>query len=87
MAGAGLVVFIISRFMPIDPKPVQSSAPSAVRPPAGSAPQQQVTNPSAKSAPAAKTPPAPSAPAAPAKGGVDPEDAEIEALLRKRGIM
>lgn len=85
LAGAGLLFFIISRWMPSEPKPVKPASPKKPTAQAAApAPRPQVGNPAAPAGvPAA--PPASSS--APAKGKVDPEDAEIEALLRKRGIM
>ncbi|MDF1489842.1 hypothetical protein [Tessaracoccus caeni] len=84
LTGAGLLVFIISRFMPSEPKPAkpaaQQKAAPAPKPTAGltgQAPKAPVAPPSATK----------STPAAPQASGADAEDAEIEALLRKRGIM
>lgn len=74
----GLLLIVIAAFLPKSRRP---AAPSAPTQPAAQGKRPQVTS----SAPAAK--PAAQAPQPTAQKGVDPEDAEIEALLRKRGIM
>lgn len=85
LAVGGIVVFVVGLFLPKGHKP----APSPAAPQAE--PGRVAAKPSASIPTAAPTAPAPNpGPAAPAKAqpkGLDPEDAEIEALLRKRGIM
>lgn len=75
----GVVLIAVGVFLPKGRRAVEPSTPTR---PAGSAKQPQVAPGPAK--PGVAQPPAKS-PAA--KPGLDPEDAEIEALLRKRGIM
>ncbi|HMR47958.1 MAG TPA: hypothetical protein PKE40_01730 [Arachnia sp.] len=96
LVGAGLLLFIASRWMPSEPKPVKPAAPKPAAQAPAPSPRPQVgtpatpagSTPATRPAPPAAAPsPSPSPSPAPAKGGVDPEDAEIEALLRKRGIM
>ncbi|MHA6509888.1 hypothetical protein [Tessaracoccus sp. Y1736] len=74
----GVLLIVIAAFLPRTRK---TTAPSAPQQPAAQGKRPQVASP----APAAK--PAAQAPQPAAQKGVDPEDAEIEALLRKRGIM
>lgn len=95
----GLAVFVIGLFLP-KPKPVERGAqPAQVEPSARQrrAAARQQTQPSVGQGAEPQTQPAPQPqPKAPAAGqpaaqqkqkGLDPEDAEIEALLKKRGIM
>lgn len=78
LAIAGIVVFVAGNLMPKhEPAPRPAAQPKAAP---GKPAQPQVTG-------AAPTKATPAAKPAPAAKGVDPEDAEIEALLRKRGIM
>lgn len=82
LAVGGVLLFVAGgAFLPKEPK--EPKQPKPVKP------QSQVSGQQAPAVGAAgKQAPAPAA--QPAKGGnknVDPEDAEIEALLRKRGIM
>lgn len=74
----GVLLIVIAAFLPKTRKP---AAPSAPQQPAAQGTRPQVASPAPTSKPAAQA----SKPAA--QKGVDPEDAEIEALLRKRGIM
>lgn len=73
----GVLVIVIAAFLP---KTRKASAPSVPQRPAAPGKRPQVQSP----AQAAKPTPAPQPEA---QRGVDPEDAEIEALLRKRGIL
>lgn len=89
LMGAGILLFIVSRWMPSEPKPVTPGTPKETTPPPAAGPRSQVGAP--VPSPQASTPVVPPAstpqPPAAKKSGIDPEDAEIEALLRKRGIM
>ncbi len=82
LAGAGLLIFIISRFIkPAERKAVTKSEAHAVAPAPASAPPRR---------PGASVAPAPSAgksaaPAHPEKKSS--EDAEVEDILRKRGLL
>ncbi|MHA6524631.1 hypothetical protein [Tessaracoccus sp. G1721] len=69
----GVLLIVVAAFLP-KTRSVAAPGSPASKPPAQGRPQ--VAQPAAKPAPAK-----------PAAKGVDPEDAEIEALLRKRGIM
>lgn len=82
----GLVLFIIGTFLPKGAKPAVAPAPEQ-KPVAGKAPAQPsiATGKPAPASPAAAAPPAKGG--KPQQKGLDPEDAEIEALLKKRGIM
>ncbi|MCC2593205.1 hypothetical protein LKO27_07260 [Tessaracoccus sp. OS52] len=88
LLGAGVVLLVIAGFIKSRPRPrqAQTATPSAEPKVTGRPAQQQAVT-------TGKPQPAASATAAKptAKGGkdsaLDPEDAEIEALLRKRGIM
>ena len=70
----GVLLIAVGVFLPRGRRVTPEVAPSPSKAPAG---RPQVAQPPAKQAPAQPA----------AKKGVDPEDAEIEALLRKRGIM
>lgn len=86
---AGVVLMVVARFLPREPKP--RPAPTAV--PGGQAPREVPGRPAATGATAATAAPTTAAakptaaPASKQTKGLDDEDAEIEALLRKRGIM
>lgn len=89
----GVALFVIGLFLPKGHKPEPHVVTSKVEGPgrtgqgkAALGPQPSVSagRPGASSAPA---PTAPAGKAAPQQKGLDPEDAEIEAMLRKRGIM
>lgn len=82
LLGGGLVLLVVARFL--KSAPLAADKPSS---PAKAAPTPKAPAPQKPPAPVT-TQAKPSVPAAPSpKPGVDPEDAEIEALLRKRGIM
>ncbi|AQP46646.1 hypothetical protein BW730_02940 [Tessaracoccus aquimaris] len=92
LAIGGLVLFVIGTFLPKGQKRVaQPEQPKAVPTKGDAAPKPSIA--AGKSAPAAPASPAATAQAKPAgkaqpqQKGLDAEDAEIEALLRKRGIM
>ena len=69
----GILLIVVAAFLP-------KSRSVAV-------PATQAPTPSASGRPQVAQPSTRPVPAKPAAKGVDPEDAEIEALLRKRGIM
>lgn len=73
----GVLLIVIAVFLP---KTGKAAAPSVPQPTTAKSKRPQVATP----APAAKPTPARQPEA---QRGVDPEDAEIEALLRKRGIL
>jgi len=93
LAAGGIVLTVIGAFLPKGKGAPAVEAPRAkeVRPKGGAAKEQQAIagsrpqQPSAAAAPAPAAQPGTGRPAA--QKGLDPEDAEIEALLRKRGIM
>ncbi len=91
LAAGGLVLFVIGTFLPKGRKPVaQPEQPKAVPTKGDAAPKPSIaagrTTPAAP-APAAAAQAKPAGTAQPQQKGLDAEDAEIEALLRKRGIM
>ncbi|AQP44797.1 hypothetical protein [Tessaracoccus flavus] len=78
----GIVLLVIAGFLPREakPRPVHPDArATAPAKQASTAPGQRPVAPPAKPGPAPAT--------AKSKAAADPEDAEIEELLRKRGIM
>lgn len=81
LLGGGLLLLVVARFLKSAPlsSERQSTTPA----------KQAPAHPGSPARPAAPTPRQVPPPAAGTtqKTGVDPEDAEIEALLRKRGIM
>lgn len=82
LAVGGVVLFIGGgAFLPKEPKEPKQPKPAKAQP--------RVPGQQAPAVGAGKQAPTPAPAAKPAKGGnkVDPEDAEIEELLRKRGIM
>ncbi len=90
LAVGGIVLFVIGTFLPKRRKPEVTAQPAApqvkpAQPSTTSAGKPAVAPPTAR--PAAASPAQPTAPKPQKQQGLDPEDAEIEALLRKRGIM
>ncbi len=77
LLGGGLLLAVVGAFLPRRAKQAPAASPSKTPPAANASKPQQVekgqTKPAQVQQPKAK--------------GVDPEDAEIEELLRKRGIM
>ena len=83
LLGGGLVLLVVARFLKSAPLAADKPTPQA-KPTTPRMQPAPVTTPAKSAAPAVPaSPPATGAP----KPGIDPEDAEIEALLRKRGIM
>lgn len=82
LLGLGVVLLVTAAFLKSRPR-----APRKPKDAAGSAPAAGTNRVAVGAAGAPPASPAPQSKPAGKKGGVDPEDAEIEALLRKRGIM
>ena len=85
----GIIVFVIGTFLPKGKGPAKPDAiaPGTTTQPTKPRPQVRASNDGAKQPPVV-APQAPGAtPKQPQQKGLDAEDAEIEALLRKRGIM
>lgn len=99
LAVGGLVIAVIGTFLPKGTRTATepNGAPRVERSPRTASPQPSVAQgrqgqPTAAPAASKADQPSPAPKTAPANGkqaqkGLDPEDAEIEALLRKRGIM
>ena len=90
LAVGGIVLLVIGSFLPNGKGPaVEQRTPNEVAP-KGRAAKAQPSIPAGKAQPSTPTAAPGSAPQAArpaAQKGLDPEDAEIEAMLRKRGIM
>lgn len=89
LVGGGILAFIVGSFLSKTPKPPREPRPGSTppvrdgaRPQVGAGHQGPTARPTTAPAQQPKA-----APGKPAQKGLDPEDAEIEELLRKRGIM
>ena len=81
LAVGGLVLFVVGSFLSKTPKAPREPRATTPQVPGSSRPQVNTTRTAAPTqAPQQRAP-------KPAQKGLDAEDAEIEALLRKRGIM
>lgn len=83
LAGLGIVLLVVAGFMKTKARPRQVRARSAEQPSVAEKPAQPGVGQGTKPAAAAPTQPKQDK----KQPAMDPEDAEIEALLRKRGIM